>query len=133
MSKHHSTLHHSTLIAATALALAAGGVHAGVRTDSQRRTTMVATADSMPAVSLQRFGQQEQVDMRSRMLTTAQPVAITQRGRHLCVESTQRQLLPVYTSGGVFYTAFRLQKGMNWLNGLPRGTYIINNRRFTIS
>ena len=70
--------------------------------------------------------------IRTRMLMSPWPVQIQQRGRHLCVESERTQLLPVYTVGGSFYTAIRLQRGTNWLGGLPRGTYIINHRRFTI-
>lgn len=72
-------------------------------------------------------------DMRSRMMTSPRPVSIRQQGRLLCVESQVPQLLPIYTYNGTFYTAFRLTKGTNWLGGLPRGRYIINNRHFAIN
>ena len=72
-------------------------------------------------------------DMHSRMMTSPQPVSIHQQGRLLRVESQVSQLLPVYTQNGTFYTAFRLTKGTNWLGGLPRGRYIINNRHFAIN
>lgn len=72
-------------------------------------------------------------DIRSRMMTSPQPVNIHQQGRLLRVESQAIQLLPIYTQNGTFYTAFRLTKGTNWLGGLPRGRYIINNRHFSIN
>lgn len=70
--------------------------------------------------------------VRTRMMMSPWPVEIQQRGRHLCVESDRSQLLPVYTGTGSFFTAFRLQRGTNWLGGLPRGTYIINHKQITI-
>lgn len=71
-------------------------------------------------------------DLRSRMMSSPQPVEIRQQGRQLCVVSNHAQLLPIYTQNGVFYTAFRLSRGTNWLSGLPRGSYIINNQHFAI-
>lgn len=71
-------------------------------------------------------------DMRHRMLTSAQPVEIRQQGRFLCVTSNYAQLLPIYRASGTLYSSFRLSKGTNWLSGLPRGSYVINNRKFTI-
>lgn len=70
--------------------------------------------------------------MHTRMVGSSLPVQIRQQGRQLCVQTRYNQLLPVYRADGSFYSAFRLSKGTNWLNGLPKGTYIINNRRFTI-
>lgn len=72
-------------------------------------------------------------DMRHRMLTSAQPVEIRQQGRFLCVTSNYAQLLPIYRASGTLYSSFRLSKGTNWLSGLPRGSYVINNRKFTIN
>ena len=116
-----------TLCAATATATA----------DSTRPATQIATpqrtapqrSDTVrrPATPI------EVHDMRSRMMTSPQPVSIRQQGRLLCVESQVPQMLPVYTQSGTFYTAFRLTKGTNWLSGLPRGRYIINNRHFAIN
>lgn len=72
-------------------------------------------------------------DIRHRMVTSPQPVEIRQQGRSLCVTSRYNQLLPIYSASGSLYSSFRLSKGTNWLNGLPRGSYIINNRKFTIN
>ena len=71
-------------------------------------------------------------EMRGRMMTSPLPVTLRQQGRQICVQSRYNQLLPIYTEGGTFYTAFRLSKGTNWITGLPKGTYLINNRKFTI-
>lgn len=70
--------------------------------------------------------------MQQRMMSSAMPVTITQQGRRLCVYSRYNQLLPVYRANGMFYQAFRLSKGTTWINGLPRGKYIINGRQYTI-
>lgn len=71
-------------------------------------------------------------EVRTRMMTSPLPVTLRQQGRQICAQSRYNQLLPVYTENGTFYTAFRLSKGTNWLTGLPKGTYLINNRKFTI-
>ena len=71
-------------------------------------------------------------EVQSRMMTSPLPVSLRQQGRQICVQSRYNQILPIYTEGGVFYTAFRLSKGTYWLSGLPKGTYFINNRKFTI-
>lgn len=75
----------------------------------------------------------EEPSPRMKMVSSPLPVEIRQQGRHLCVKSEHDQLLPVYTVQGTFYSAFRLLKGTNWINGLPRGTYYINHRKYTIS
>ena len=41
--------------------------------------------------------------------------------------------LTIYTNSGVLYLTARLNKGTNWLGGLPRGRYFINNRPITIN
>ena len=94
------------------------------RRDSVQRR-MVATHLQTP--------QQELPDIRHRMMNSPQPVEIRQQGRSLCVTSRYNQLLPIYSASGSLYSSFRLSKGTNWLNGLPRGSYIINNRKFTIN
>ena len=43
------------------------------------------------------------------------------------------ELLPIYNQNGVLYLTARLNKGTNWLGGLPRGRYFINNRPITIN
>ena len=76
---------------------------------------------------------QELPDIRHRMMTSPQPVEIRQQGRNLCVTSRYNQLLPIYSVNGSLYSSFRLNKGTNWLSGLPKGSYIINNKKFTIN
>ena len=67
-----------------------------------------------------------------KMSTSAYPVQITITGRAVQVQSDRSQLLPIYTQNGVLYLTARLNKGTNWLGGLPRGRYFINNRPITI-
>lgn len=71
--------------------------------------------------------------IRMRMVHSAFPVQIKVRGKSLQVTSKFNQILPVYNAGGAFYGVFKLNKGTNWINGLPRGTYYINNTKVTIS
>ena len=70
---------------------------------------------------------------RGKMSTSTYPVQITVTGRVVQIQSDHGQLLPIYTSGGVLYLTARLNKGTNWLGGLPRGRYFINNRPITIN
>lgn len=83
--------------------------------------------------SLQPAAPRELPDLRHRMMTSPMPVEIHQQGRFLCVTSRYAQLLPVYNASGTLYSSFRLTKGTNWLSGLPRGSYFINNRKITIN
>ena len=55
------------------------------------------------------------------------------KGRNLYVVSDYDQMLPVYKESGVFYGLFHINKGTNWLSGLPSGIYIINNTRIRVS
>lgn len=68
----------------------------------------------------------------SRLASSTFPVKLHVKGSSLCVASDYNQLLPIYTNGGTLYVAMRLNKGMNWLNGLPRGRYVINNQKVNI-
>ena len=68
-----------------------------------------------------------------KMNTSAFPVQITVMGRAVQIQSDYNQLLPIYTGNGVLYLTARLNKGTNWLGGLPRGRYFINNRPLTIN
>jgi hypothetical protein len=70
--------------------------------------------------------------LQNRMMNSSEPVEIHQQGRRLKIESKSTQMLPIYREGGTFYQAMLLTKGTNWLNGLPRGTYIINGKRYVI-
>lgn len=67
-----------------------------------------------------------------RMSTSAYPVRIEVHGRAVMIHSDHVQLLPIYTRGGVLKMTLRLNKGTNWLSGLPRGNYFINNRPVAI-
>lgn len=71
--------------------------------------------------------------VKEKMASSAFPVQIKQQGRALCVRSNYNQVLPVYNQNGTFYAMFRLTKGINWINGLPRGIYYINNRKIIVS
>ena len=68
-----------------------------------------------------------------KMNTSAYPVQISVMGRVVQIQSDRGQLLPIYTNGGILYMMARLNKGTNWLGGLPRGRYFINNRPITIN
>ena len=67
-----------------------------------------------------------------KMSTSAFPVQINVNGRVVQIQSDFSQILPIYTNTGVLYLTTRLNKGTNWLGGLPRGRYFINNRPITI-
>lgn len=71
--------------------------------------------------------------VRSTMSTSHRPVQMQVVGRALKVHSPESQMLPIYTSDGTFYIVMRLNKGTNWLSGLPRGKYLINNRQIIIN
>lgn len=75
----------------------------------------------------------EVFQLHGRMMSSPLPVEISQQGRQLCIKSNYVQLLPIYTASGTYYSSLRLTKGTNWLSGLPRGAYMINNRRYTIN
>lgn len=68
----------------------------------------------------------------SRMAHSAYPVKLMVKGQSLRITSKHEQVLPIYTQGGVLYLAMQLTPGVNWLNGLPRGRYRINNRTIRI-
>ncbi len=69
---------------------------------------------------------------RGKMTQSAYPVKLMVKGNSLRVSTKHRQVLPIYTQGGSLYLAMRLNPGVNWLNGLPRGRYRINNRTINI-
>lgn len=73
-----------------------------------------------------------EISSSRKMNTSAYPVQISVTGRVVQIQSDQDQLLPIYTQNGVLYLTARLNKGTNWLGGLPRGRYFINNRPITI-
>ena len=89
-----------------------------------RRRRIPQKQDSIVRL-LPREGDRER---QRKMSTSAYPVQMTVVGSAVRVQSPENQILPVYTGTGSFYLFMRLNKGVNWLNGLPRGRYFINNR-----
>lgn len=77
--------------------------------------------------------QMRDLGIRQRMSTSAFPIQMHISGRSIRVVSDHKQILPIYTQSGAFYMAMRLNKGTNWLTGLPRGHYFINNRPIRIN
>ena len=67
-----------------------------------------------------------------KMSMSLYPVQLQVHGRLLRIQSDHNQILPIYTQSGAFYMVMRLNKGTNWLSGLPRGRYFINNRIVSI-
>jgi hypothetical protein len=95
---------------------------------SMRKKRVVAKPDTIPLVEkIQDFGR------TGRMSCSTFPVKINISGRAVQIQSDHNQILPIYTRTGAFFMAVRLNKGVNWLNGLPRGHYFINNRPITIN
>lgn len=93
-----------------------------------RRKRVTAKQDTIPlADKMQDMGR------TGRMSCSTFPVKIHTSGRAVQIQSDHNQILPIYTRAGAFYMVVRLNKGMNWLNGLPRGHYFINNRPITIN
>lgn len=76
---------------------------------------------------------QELGEGRRKMATSQAPIQMQVTGSSICIRSNSAQLLPIYDSKKDFYMAMYLNKGINWLNGLPRGKYYINNRQVTIN
>jgi len=77
--------------------------------------------------------QMHDLGSRRRMSSSAFPIQMQVSGRSVRVVSDHNQILPIYTQSGAFYMAMRLTKGTNWLTGLPRGRYFINNRPIRIN
>lgn len=94
----------------------------------RRKKPVVAKPDTVTlAEKMQDLGRS------GRMSCSTFPVKISTSGRAVQVQSDHNQILPIYTRTGAFYMAVRLNKGVNWVNGLPRGHYFINNRPITIN
>lgn len=74
-----------------------------------------------------------EMPLSRKMNTSAFPVQISVTGRVVQIQSDRNQLLPIYNQNGVLYLTARLNKGKNWLGGLPKGRYFINNRPITIN
>lgn len=94
-------------------------------------TKQHATKPHVDTATLQ--SQMQDFTPSRKMSTTAFPIELKVDGNVIRISSKHNQILPIYTRGGSFYMAMRLNKGTNWLNGLPRGRYYINNRLVTIN
>ena len=95
---------------------------------SMRKKRVVAKMDTTTlADKMQDFGR------TGRMSCSTFPVKIHTIGRAVQIQSDHNQILPIYKRDGAFYRVVHLNKGLNWLNGLPRGHYFINNRPITIN
>ncbi len=70
---------------------------------------------------------------KTRRVSSSYPVNIRTKGNSLLVVSEHSQMLPIYKGNGGFYGLFRLNKGTNWISGLPKGIYIINNSKVVVS
>lgn len=97
----------------------AGFLHKTERTQKQDTTIRVIQRDGDRSIS-------------RKMSYSAYPVQMSMVGNAVRVESPENQILPIYTHTGTFYLIVRLNKGTNWLNGLPKGRYFINNRLIAI-
>lgn len=102
--------------------------------DKRRKKTPADSVVARPPHSFfDTSKKQREISIDSRqMASSAFPVRMVVKGSSLCVTSDYSQILPIYTRGGSFYMAMRLNKGLNWLNGLPRGRYLINRQQISI-
>lgn len=116
------TLKKSILYLLTVLALCMGKMYAQNVNHAVRANMIVSDAGVEEAGNT----------IKTKMLNSAFPVNIQLKGTRLCVTSKYVQLLPVYNEKGVFYGMFRLNKGTNWISGLPKGVYYVNNRKVSI-
>lgn len=97
--------------------------------ERRRKKSVNHTPDSMAHVlSVPSF---ERPSTR-KMSTSVYPVSIAVVGRVVKIQSDSNQLLPIYTQSGALYLITRLNKGTNWISGLPRGEYFINNRPINV-
>ena len=94
----------------------------------KRKVRVHSNPDSMVVAMLS-----PEMPSSRKMNTSVYPVRIIVSGRTVQIQSDHNQLLPIYTYNGVLYLTTRLNKGINWLGGLPRGRYFINNRPITIN
>ena len=94
----------------------------------KRKVKAYRTPDSLAVVATS-----PEIPSTRKMSTSTYPVQISVIGRAVQIQSDHNQLLPIYTNNGVLYLTARLNKGKNWLGGLPKGHYFINNRPITIN
>ena len=85
----------------------------------RRKVKAYRTPDSLAVVATS-----PEMPSTRKMSTSTYPVQI---------QSDHTPPPPIYTNNGVLYLTARLNKGKNWLGGLPKGHYFINNRPITIN
>lgn len=117
------------ILAAAILVIPLWGTSVFAAPERQNQPVHRTKVDSLRAV----MRTSEVFQLHGRMMSSPLPVEISQQGRQLCIKSRYAQLLPIYTASGTYYSSLRLTKGTNWLSGLPRGAYMINNHRYTIN
>ena len=110
------------LLLAVTLCLSAGGSVRKRKTQKPRNPDSLVVAMRSP-----------EMPSSGKMRSSAYPVQISIIGRAIQIQSDHNQLLPIYTRNGVLYLTTRLNKGTNWLGGLPQGHYFINNKPITIN
>lgn len=71
--------------------------------------------------------------VRHKMSHSVSPIRVHVVGKSIRIESSEKQILPIYNQKGMFYLLFRLNKGTNWLNGLPKGGYYINGKLVNVN
>ena len=62
-----------------------------------------------------------ELGVRHKMSTSLYPVQMQVSRRMVRIQSEHSQILPIYRQNGSFYMVMRLNKGVNWLSGLPKG------------
>lgn len=82
--------------------------------------------------TLSMHGRSGELRYRPKMNISVYPVQMSVNRRSVRIYSDHNQILPIYRHNGSFYMVMRLNKGVNWLNGLPRGKYFINNKPIVI-
>lgn len=113
------------MLSASILGWASPSGHIWPKKKKKQKTALVDTVSL--TTKLQDVGQAR------RMMTSTYPVQIQVTMNAVQIQSDHSQILPIYTKNGAFYMAARLNKGTNWINGLPKGSYFINNRPITIN
>lgn len=121
-----SRVFHAFLLMLTAVVLATAAPSSRVW-PKKKKVTAIAP-DTIPTTTYL-----QDIKRASKMVTSTYPVRIHVMMNAVQVQSDYSQILPIYTQSGAFYMISRLNKGTNWISGLPRGKYFINNLLITIN